>query len=117
MGPHALQDIVERSHGMLDMSHRTSLPGRELAIRQFPVAAISGFVDVDAITLSSAQLAAAGRIDPATTWRIILLAALTNLVFKVGAVLVLGTRKLFWRQALAFGVSIAGGVVMLAGWF
>lgn len=83
----------------------------------YPVAAISGFVDVDAITLSSAQLAAAGRIDPATTWRIILLASLANLVFKAGAVLVLGTRKLFWRLALAFGVSIAGGVLMLVGWF
>jgi len=80
------------------------------------VAAISGIVDVDAITLSSAQLAAAERIDTTTTWRVILIASLMNLVFKAGVVLSLGPAKLFWRLAVPFGVSIAGGILILVAW-
>lgn len=80
------------------------------------VAAVSGFVDVDAVTLSSAQLAAAERIEPLTAWRVILIALLTNLVFKAGVVLILGSAKLFWRLAIPFGVSIAGGILILVAW-
>lgn len=80
------------------------------------VAMISGVVDVDAITLSSAQLAAAERIDTTTTWRVILIASLMNLVFKAGVALSLGPTKLFWRLAVPFGVSIAGGILILVAW-
>lgn len=80
------------------------------------VAAVSGFVDVDAVTLSSAQLATAGRIEPLTVWRVILIALLTNLVFKAGVVLILGSAKLFWRLAIPFGISIAGGIAILVAW-
>lgn len=80
------------------------------------VAMISGFVDIDAITLSSAQLAAAGRIDTNTTWRVILIASLTNLVFKAGMALILGSPKLFRRLLLPFGASIAGGLLILLAW-
>lgn len=80
------------------------------------VAVVSGFVDVDAITLSSAQLAAADRIEPLTAWRVILIASLMNLLFKAGMVLALGSAKLFWRLALPFGASIAGGILILLAW-
>lgn len=80
------------------------------------VAVISGFVDVDAITLSSAQLAAAQRIDATTTWRVILIAVLVNLVFKAGLALSLGSAKLFWRLAIPLGLWLAGGIVILLAW-
>lgn len=80
------------------------------------VAVISGFVDVDAITLSSAQLAAAQRIDATTTWRVILIAVLVNLVFKAGLALSLGSAQLFWRLALPIGLSLAGGILILLVW-
>jgi uncharacterized membrane protein (DUF4010 family) len=82
----------------------------------YVVAAVSGFVDVDAITLSSAQLAAAGRIEATTAWRLIIIASLVNLVFKAGAALVFGSRELFRRVVVGFGASIVGGVVILLAW-
>jgi uncharacterized membrane protein (DUF4010 family) len=82
----------------------------------YAIAVISGFVDVDAITLSTAQLAAVQRVDVTTTWRVIMVALLVNLVFKAGATLLLGSAALFVRVALAFGVSIAGGVLILWVW-
>jgi uncharacterized membrane protein (DUF4010 family) len=80
------------------------------------VAVVSGVVDVDAITLSTAQLAAVGRVDPTTTWRVILVAILADLVFKAGTALVLGSMTLFVRVALAFGVAITGGGLILWAW-
>ncbi|MGH8650835.1 MAG: MgtC/SapB family protein [Gammaproteobacteria bacterium] len=82
----------------------------------YVIAVISGVVDVDAITLSTAQLAAAERVDTTTTWQVILIASLVNLVFKAGVALMLGSAKLFLRVALAFGVAIAGGVLILLAW-
>jgi len=82
----------------------------------YAIAVVSGFVDVDAITLSTSQLAAAQRVDPTTAWRIVMIAMLVNLVFKAGATWVLGSMALFVRVALAFGVSIAGGVLILWAW-
>jgi uncharacterized membrane protein (DUF4010 family) len=82
----------------------------------YAIAVISGFVDVDAITLSTAQLAAVQRVDVTTAWRVIMVALLVNLVFKAGATLLLGSAALFVRVALAFGVSIAGGVLILWVW-
>ncbi len=82
----------------------------------YVVAVVSGVVDVDAITLSTAQLAAAGRVDTTTTWQVILIASLVNLVFKAGVALMLGSAKLFFRVALGFGVAIAGGVLILLAW-
>jgi uncharacterized membrane protein (DUF4010 family) len=82
----------------------------------YGVAVISGFVDVDAITLSSTQLAAAQRIDATTTWRVILIAVLVNLVFKAGVALSLGSAKLFWRLAVPIGLALAGGLLILLAW-
>ncbi len=82
----------------------------------YAVAVVSGIVDVDAITLSTAQLAAVRRVDPTTTWRVVMVALLANLIFKAGTTLVLGSMALFARVTLAFGVSLVGGALILWGW-
>jgi uncharacterized membrane protein (DUF4010 family) len=82
----------------------------------YAVAVVSGFVDVDAITLSTAQLAAAKRLDTATAWRVIMLASLANLGFKGAAALALGSARLFFYLAPAFTMAILGGVLILLFW-
>lgn len=82
----------------------------------YAVAGISGLTDVDAITLSTSRLVDGGGVDPRTGWRAILLAALSNLVFKAGIVAALGSRELFGRIALLFGLAIAGGAAIWWLW-
>ena len=82
----------------------------------YTVAAISGLTDMDAITLSTSRLVAGGGLEPSTGWRAILLAGLSNLVFKAGLVAALGSRGLFGRIALLFGLALAGGGVILWLW-
>jgi len=77
------------------------------------VAVVSGTTDMDAITLSTARLMDKGQIGPELGWRVILVAALANIAFKGGIAAVLGTRALAWRVALAFGVALLGGAVIL----
>ncbi len=74
----------------------------------YAVAAISGLTDMDAITLSTAKLFNDGRVEGAVVWRVILVATVSNLVFKAAAVWFLGTKKLFVYVALAFGMMIVG---------
>ena len=80
------------------------------------VALISGLTDVDAITLSTANLANQDKLEVSTAWRIILLAALANLAFKGAMVGFLGDRRLLSRIAALFGAAIAGGVLVLLLW-
>ena len=80
------------------------------------VATVSGLTDMDAITLSTAQLCKADRLALDTGWRMILVAGLSNLCFKMGAVAALGHRRLRKRIALVFGLAILGGVLILALW-
>jgi uncharacterized membrane protein (DUF4010 family) len=82
----------------------------------YAVAALSGLTDVDAITLSTAQLVRAGRLEVDNGWRLILVGALANLVFKGGAVALLGHRRLTSRVASLFAVALAGGMVILVAW-
>ncbi|HWM90213.1 MAG TPA: MgtC/SapB family protein [Thermoanaerobaculia bacterium] len=82
----------------------------------YGVAAISGLTDVDAITLSTARLVQASKLDPDTGWRAILLASLSNLGFKAGIVAVLGSKALLGRIALLFGAAMAGGGLILWLW-
>lgn len=82
----------------------------------YAVAAVSGLTDMDAITLSSAQLAAAGTLDAGTAWRAILIAALANFVFKFGVVASIASRDLTRRVAVAFGLAAAGGGAILWLW-
>jgi len=80
------------------------------------IAAISGLTDVDAITISTTQLVQASRLDPGEGWRMILLATLTNLVFKAGLAAVVGCRKLILWLAPLFGIVLVAGCVLLFLW-
>jgi uncharacterized membrane protein (DUF4010 family) len=79
----------------------------------YAVAALSGLTDVDAITLSTAQLVNAGRLNADDGWKLIVVAAISNLIFKAGAVAALGRRKLFVRILPAYGIVIVAGLLML----
>ena len=79
----------------------------------YAVSALSGLTDVDAITLSTAQLVRTGRLDPATGWRLILVALLSNLLFKGAAIAVLGSRRLLVRIAGPFLLALGVGVLLL----
>jgi uncharacterized membrane protein (DUF4010 family) len=80
------------------------------------VAGISGLTDVDAITLSTAKMFNEERVDAGTAWRVILIATMSNLVFKAGAVAVLGSRKLFVYVAITFAIALIGGGALLSFW-
>jgi uncharacterized membrane protein (DUF4010 family) len=80
----------------------------------YAVAALSGLTDMDAITLSTAQLVNSARLEADRAWRVILLASLSNLVFKSLIVAALGRRELLARIAPLFGVVLlAGGAILL----
>ncbi|MCA9103607.1 MAG: MgtC/SapB family protein [Planctomycetales bacterium] len=80
------------------------------------VAGLSGLTDMDAITLSTAQMINKQRLDVDTGWRMILVGALSNLAFKATAVAVLGHRALLWRLLIAFGTALLGGILLLVFW-
>jgi uncharacterized membrane protein (DUF4010 family) len=82
----------------------------------YAVAAFSGLTDIDAITLSVANLAEAGRISAETAWRAILLATVCNMGFKSALAFFLGGTALLVRIAPLFGASLATGVAILAWW-
>jgi uncharacterized membrane protein (DUF4010 family) len=82
----------------------------------YGVAALSGLTDMDAVTLSTAQLVNQNRLEAATGWRLILLASLTNLVFKAAIVVLLGGRALARRIVLLFAAAVGGGLVIFAVW-
>ncbi len=79
----------------------------------YVVAVLSGLTDVDAITLSSAQLVAAGRLDGGHGWRIIVAATISNLAFKASTVMVLAHHGVVRRVILAYGVVAAVGLMLL----
>ncbi|HSW28689.1 MAG TPA: MgtC/SapB family protein [Longimicrobiales bacterium] len=82
----------------------------------YAVAALSGLTDMDAITLSTAQMVKGGALSTDTGWRLILVGSLTNLVFKAGVVASLGHARLRRRIFAVFSVAIAGGVAILLFW-
>jgi uncharacterized membrane protein (DUF4010 family) len=78
------------------------------------VGVVSGLADMDAITLSTARMVDSQKLDPATGWRVILIASMSNLAFKGSIVAALGGIKVFTHVALWFGASLlAGGVILL----
>ena len=82
----------------------------------YVIAALSGLADLDAITLSTARMVEANRLSVDSAWRSILIAALSNLVFKSGLVLAVGDRKLFRDVAWLLGVSSLLGAAVLCWW-
>lgn len=82
----------------------------------YVVAALAGLTDMDAITLSTAQLVSAARLDADHGWRVILLASLANVAFKSLIVMVMGQRQLLARVVPLFGLVLLAGVAMLFFW-
>ncbi len=82
----------------------------------YAVAALSGLTDMDAITLSTARTVQGGGLSPDTGWRAIVLASLSNLLFKAGIVAALGSRGLLAWIAALFGIVGLGGGLILWLW-
>jgi uncharacterized membrane protein (DUF4010 family) len=96
--------IVFFSKMLLDRVSEASLP---------IVGAVSGINDVDAITLSTANLVEDG-LDVATASRVVLAAVIVNTAVKAGIVAALGTRRLAAAVAIGLGPAVAAGGVI---WF
>jgi uncharacterized membrane protein (DUF4010 family) len=80
----------------------------------YAIGVLSGLTDMDAITLSTAQLTRTGRVPPDTLWRVTTVAALSNLTFKLGILGTLGGRGIFRRVLpfLAAGAAVAGALLL-----
>jgi uncharacterized membrane protein (DUF4010 family) len=77
------------------------------------VAGLSGLTDVDAITLSTSQMVNLNRISADQGWRVIIVATMSNLVFKAFMVAILGQRQLLGRISGPFGLAMAVGLFLL----
>lgn len=87
----------------------------------YAIAALSGLTDMDAITLSAGRMVErgtdAGGITAAQGWKLIVVAAMSNLVFKAGMALAVGSWALFARVSLLFlGPMLTGAALLLWGW-
>ena len=82
----------------------------------YAAAVVSGLTDVDAITLSTSQLVDGGRLDPDLGWRIIVVAVLSNLVFKVGMAATLGSRAFAQRLGVFATITVLAGLTLVLFW-
>jgi uncharacterized membrane protein (DUF4010 family) len=82
----------------------------------YAAAAVSGLTDVDALTLSTSHLVAEGRLGEDLAWRVILTAALSNLVFKGMLAAAMGSRSFARRFARLSAVAFLVGVGLIALW-
>jgi uncharacterized membrane protein (DUF4010 family) len=82
----------------------------------YGIALLSGLTDMDAITLSTARLVHVGELDPAIGWRMIILGSVSNLIFKLLLVAVIGHRRLLMYAAVLFAIPIAVSVGLLVFW-
>ncbi len=80
----------------------------------YAVAALSGVVDMDAITLSTSRLVEReGTINADTGWRVVFIALVSNLVFKTALATALGGRSLGARVAAANAALVAIAFALL----
>lgn len=82
----------------------------------FAAAALSGLTDIDAITLSTSRLVSTDVVDEGTGWRLIMVAAMSNMLFKLGLAASLGTRDMARRLAALFTAAVALGVGLIVLW-
>lgn len=80
------------------------------------VSIISGLTDVDAITLSLSQMIGEGSVEIDKGWRLILLASLSNLLFKGVLAALIGTGKLVRWLGFSFGIAITIGLLTIWLW-
>jgi uncharacterized membrane protein (DUF4010 family) len=78
----------------------------------FVASIITGFVDVDAITLSMANLAGNG-LPISTASNAIILAVMSNTVIKLGYGFIFGSREFSKKLAIVMGCVILSGLIML----
>jgi uncharacterized membrane protein (DUF4010 family) len=86
----------------------------------YGIAVLSGLTDMDAITLSTARLVQAGTdaggIDATLGWRLIVIASMSNLVFKWGITALAGDRSLRWLAASLLAAPLVAGGLLLWLW-
>jgi uncharacterized membrane protein (DUF4010 family) len=86
----------------------------------FAIAILSGLTDMDAITLSTARMVQkadeSGGLDPTNGWRLIVVAAMSNLVFKWGIAAAAGSRSLRWQSAFLLAIPFLVGGLLLWLW-
>lgn len=82
----------------------------------YVVAVLSGLHDLDAITLSTSNYVNQLELETTVAWRVILIAAMANLVMKGVIAATLGHRLLTVRVAAAFGAAFLGGAAVLMFW-
>lgn len=80
------------------------------------VSIISGLTDMDAITLSLGQMVQEGQLAAQTGWRLVMAAALSNLIFKGGVVAVLGAPALTRQIIKMFAGAFLAGLAILLWW-
>jgi uncharacterized membrane protein (DUF4010 family) len=73
------------------------------------LSAVSGLVDVDAISLSAASMMSQGQINISVAANAVLIAATVNTLLKAALVSTVGGARMGWR------VSIASMATLLAG--
>ena len=80
------------------------------------VSVVSGLTDLDAITLSTAKMAEQKNIEASLGWKLILVATLSNLVFKGGMAFVMGNKQLGKLVGSLFAILIISGVLIILLW-
>lgn len=86
------------------------------AVGLYIVAIISGLTDMDAITLSLSNMMNDDKIAATLGWSLILLAALSNLIFKGGVVATVGNKSLLKIIVPSFGATLVVGGLVLWLW-
>jgi uncharacterized membrane protein (DUF4010 family) len=82
----------------------------------YVVSILSGLTDMDAITLSTAKMTEQKNIDASLGWRLILIAFLSNLIFKGGIAMVMGGKELGKSIAFLIGIAFLTGLAILFIW-
>jgi uncharacterized membrane protein (DUF4010 family) len=79
----------------------------------YTVAFLSGLTEMDAITLSTARMSLSDPMVAIDGWRMIVVAALANLVSKASIAGTLGGWRLFLQIAALFAIPMLGGIALL----
>ncbi|HKO80552.1 MAG TPA: DUF4010 domain-containing protein, partial [Chitinophagaceae bacterium] len=82
----------------------------------YVVSILSGLTDMDAITLSTARMTEQKTIDASLGWKLILIAFLSNLVFKGAMTMTIAGKDLGKTIAWVFGIAILTGLAILFIW-
>lgn len=80
----------------------------------YAVAFFSGLTEMDAITLSTARMALDDPMVARDGWRMIVLAAMANLISKATIAGLLGGQRLLIRIVALFAIPMLGGAALLA---